>query len=152
MRTDVEEWTPSRCFEYARAELGVGTWDEAISGDEDYYSWTRKQAGMLGRMMKARRITPAEFVLCVDYCRANKFSPDTVQGVMSVYSRARAWDQERQRSLPPTSLLDLQVVLEIEEGFNDDQTPIWRDRFLRASTRVMGEVVAEWRVARGLPE
>jgi hypothetical protein len=144
MTTNVDRWTPTKVFEHIQESLGIGD----FSGEpSEYHAWKMRQIGSIKRMMQRRRLSPAEIVMCAEYCKAHRIQPETYGGLLWHIEQARKWKRQRTAEVIQKEL-NSAVDIEQERSFSDVEASRWVDMLLRATGPSREEVLDRWRKER----
>jgi hypothetical protein len=142
--TDVDRWTVTRLFDYLQETLGIGD----FSGEpSEYHGWRMRQIGMIKRVMQRRGVSPAEMVMCAEYCKAHRIQPESHAGLLWHIDQARAWKRQRTAEVIQEDL-DSAVAIEQERVLSDEEASRWVDMLLRATGPSREEVLTRWRKER----
>jgi len=140
----VANWTVSNLFDHIQETLGVG---DFAGEPKEYTAWRMKQIGMLKRLMKYRRVSIQELLMCAQYCKAHRIQPDTYAGLMYHINEARRWDHSRKRAAIQEHWAEA-LEIEQERAFSDEEASRWVDMLLRATGPNREEVLSKWRQER----
>lgn len=149
MAEDVTKWSKSQVYDYGRRKLGYGHYDPDRDGS--FPKWMGLEAHKLHLVMRKRRVSNVEFVLCVDYCHATHRRIEHPVWVLRFLDDAREW--KAASSPAPGSELGERIAEAVarERVLAAPDSPDWIDRLLRARGPYREEVLSEWRQLRQIP-
>jgi hypothetical protein len=133
--TDVGSWTRTQLYAYGHSKLGYA---DSKPGSR---AWNL-DASILAKIMKARGITNAEFVLAVDYCAKNHKLIQRPAGVFAYLDRAKK--AKRAEHLPTDVEQQITDAVVEERNAMRPEMNEWIGRLLRARGDYRWEVLAEW--------
>lgn len=130
-------------WEAGQRVLGYGDWTE--DHPEPYKKWAGLEAHKLFMVMRKRRATQADFLLCVDYCHRHHIRIENATWVFKHYNDAKA----EQRAATPVELEQhIASAIAHERAFADSMSSSWIARLTRAQGQYRKEVLVEWEQAR----
>lgn len=127
--------------------LGYGDWTP--DNPEPFQKWAGMESHKLYLVMRKRRITNEEFLLCVRYCQRHHKRIENAVWVFRFINEAKQEQRELLAQTPTTELgLGIEEALRRERALSDDQSTTWIGRLTRAVGPYRDEVLSEWRAAR----
>lgn len=145
MATAVRTMTPAKVFDTVQEMLGIG---EVEPVGPAYGPWRVRQISMLKKMMERRGITPDDVLVSAEYCKAHRLQPETYAWLLMHVDAARAW--RRRQAKEEKEDLQFEKAIAYERELSDPMSYSWLETLTRAAPSVRGEVLEQWRSARGV--
>jgi hypothetical protein len=134
-------------WELGRRKLGYGDWDP--ENPVPYRKWSGLESHKLFLVMRKRKITNSEFLLCVDYCQRHHKRIENAIWVFKFIGEAKGEQKVLKSQHAETELgRSVEQALAYERTINDDQTEEWIGKLTRARGHYREEALREWDAAR----
>lgn len=141
-----KELSKLELWEAGQRVLGYGDWTE--DNPEPYKKWAGLEAHKLFMVMRKRRVTQADFLLCVDYCHRHHIRIENATWVFKHYADAKA--EQRDQARPADLEQQIEKAVAHERSFADGMSPSWIAKLTRSQGQYRREVLGEWEKARQL--
>ena len=142
--TDVSEATPYQLWLYGHRRNGFGDYLEGATEDP-WLKYAGLEGHKLGMSMRKRRISNAEYVLCIDYCFAHHIWLANAVWAFQHLAEARRWAMSQQRT---DVGIDVDSAVAWELALSDPASREWIAKLVRAKGDYRNEVMAEWKQFR----
>lgn len=141
------ELTKLELWEFGRKLLGYGDWTP--EHPEPYQKWSGMESHKLFLVMRKRKISNDEFVLCVRYCQRHHKRIENAVWVFRFISEAKQELREALKSKPSGELaIGVDEALRYERALAAEDSKTWISKLTRAVGPYREEVLNDWRAAR----
>lgn len=143
------ELTKLELWERGRALVGYGDWTP--DHPKPYQMWAGMESHKLFLVMRKRKISNEEFLLCCDYCRRHHKRIENAVWVFRFIAEAKAERKFAEQQSPSTDLgKAIDEALRRERALSDEMSSTWIGRLTRARGPYREEVLEAWTQERNL--